>query len=53
MVGEWLPHTASFLIEATGLPVFAAIWLAARLWSSRIIDVKLSRGRPGALFIAM
>src|ERR1700742_3870585 len=24
MVGEWLPHTASFSMDATGLPDFAA-----------------------------
>jgi hypothetical protein len=53
MVGEWLPHTASFSIAATGLPVLAAIWLSARLWSSRSMAVKLRRGRSGALFIAM
>jgi len=40
-------------MDATGLPVFAATWLSARLWSRRSIAVKFSRGRPGALFIAM
>ncbi len=53
MVGEWLPQTASFSMSATALPVFAATWLSARLWSRRSIAVKFSRGSPGALFIAM
>src|SRR5436309_6879203 len=33
IVGEWLPQTVSFSIEATGLPVFEAICDSARLWS--------------------
>ena len=40
-------------MSATGLPVLAAIWLSARLWSRRSIAVKFLRGRSGALFIAM
>ena len=48
-----MPQTASFLISATGLPVLAAIWLKARLWSRRSIAVKFFFGRLGALFIAM
>src|SRR6202044_1463558 len=31
MVGEWLPHTASFSIEATGLPDLAATCEPARV----------------------
>ena len=38
---------------ATGLPVFAASWLSARLWSRRSMAVKFSRGRLGALFMAI
>ena len=53
MVGEWFPQTVSFSMSATALPGFAAIWLAARLWSRRSIAVKFLRGRSGALFIAM
>ena len=53
MVGEWLPHTHSFSIAATGLPVLAAICEAARLWSRRSIAVKFLAGRSGADFIAM
>jgi hypothetical protein len=53
MVGEWLPHTASFWMLATGLPVLAAIWLSARLWSRRSMAVKFLAAGPGADFIAM
>src|SRR5690348_18359945 len=31
MVGEWLPHTTSFSMSPTALPVLAAIWDSARL----------------------
>ena len=53
MVGEWLPQTAIFSIWPTWVPVLAATCDSARLWSSRSIAVKFSRGRLGALFIAM
>ncbi len=53
MVGEWLPQTTIFSTESTGLPVFAASWDRARLWSRRIMEVKLARGRSGAEFMAM
>ena len=53
MVGEWLPHTASFLMLETALPVLAASWLAARLWSKRSMAVKLVGLRSGAAFMAI
>src|ERR1700755_1374107 len=40
MVGEWLPQTVSFSMSPTAVPVLAAIWLAARLWSRRSMAVK-------------
>src|SRR5690606_3400803 len=53
MVGEWLPHTTSFSMSATALPVLAAIWDSARLWSRRSMAVKFLDGRSGADFMAM
>ena len=53
MVGQWLPQTVSFSMSATGLPVLAAIWLSARLWSRRSMAVKFSAAGSGALFMAM
>ena len=53
MVGEWLPHTASFSIDDTGLPVLAATCDRARLWSRRSMAVKFLAGRLGADFMAM
>src|SRR3989338_6073335 len=45
IVGEWLPHTAIFSTLVTGLPVRRASLETERLWSSRIIEVKLLLGR--------
>ena len=53
MVGEWLPQTVSFSMSPTAMPVLAAICDSARLWSRRSMAVKFSRGRLGALFMAM
>ena len=53
MVGEWLPHTVSFSISPTLVPVLAATCESARLWSRRSMAVKFLRGRLGALFMAM
>ena len=53
MVGEWLPHTVSFSMSPTLVPVLAATCDSARLWSRRSMAVKFLRGRLGALFIAM
>src|ERR1700761_5015315 len=50
IVGEWLPHTASFSMLATGLPDLAASCDSARLWSRRSIAVKFFLGRLGADF---
>src|SRR5689334_15166795 len=52
-VAEWLPHTVTFLTEAFGLPIFAAICEVARLWSRRIMAVNCVGLRLGAFFIAM
>ena len=43
-VAEWLPHTVMLVTAVTGTSHFAASWALARLWSSRIIAVKRSRG---------
>ena len=53
MVGEWLPHTASFSMSPTAQPILAAICEAARLWSRRSMAVKFLAGRSGADFMAM
>ncbi len=50
---EWFPHTIIRPTSATWTPVSAASWLKARLWSRRVIAVKLSGGRSGALLIAI
>src|SRR5258707_384768 len=52
-VAEWLPQTVILRTEVSGLPIFWAIWLTARLWSSRIIAVNWVGFRLGAFFIAM
>src|ERR1035438_10065512 len=53
MVGEWLPQTTIFSTESTGLPALPASMDMARLWSRRIMEVKLAAGRSGAEFLAM
>src|SRR5512134_136022 len=53
MVGEWLPHTTIFCTSDTVLPVRAASWDTARLWSRRIMEVKFFFGRSGADFMAI
>ena len=53
MVGEWLPQTPMSEMSATGTASLAASWRSARLWSRRIIAVNRSRGRSGALFMAI
>ena len=40
-------------MSPTGLPVLAASWFSARLWSSLSIAVKFFGFRSGADFIAM
>src|SRR6185312_11665045 len=52
-VAEWLPQTVTFFTAAFGLPILAAIWEVARLWSSRIMAVNCWGFRLGAFFIAM
>src|SRR5919205_520431 len=52
-VAEWLPQTATFFSEVTLVLVFWAIWLVARLWSSRIMAVNWVGLRLLAFFIAM
>src|SRR3954451_7995550 len=47
-VAEWLPQIVRRLISETGVPVFFASWVSARLWSSRVIAVKRSAGTSGA-----
>merc|ERR1711976_282836 len=44
----WLPQMITFLTSPTGFPVRTAIWLAARLWSRRVIAVKFFFGMFGA-----
>src|ERR671918_277640 len=41
-VEEWLPQIVILVISDTGLPVLAASWLMARLWSRRVIAEKLA-----------
>ena len=53
IVGEWLPHTPICVMSVTGAATLFASCAIARLWSSRIIDVKRSGGISRALFIAM
>jgi len=53
MVGEWLPHTVSFSISLTAVPVLAATCDSARLWSRRSMAVKFFAGSDGADFMAM
>src|SRR5678810_912748 len=52
-VAEWLPHTVTLRIAVTGLEIFWAIWLVARLWSRRIMPVNCVGFRLGAFFMAM
>src|SRR5690348_10692419 len=48
-VAEWLPQTVMRLMSVTCLPVLAASWDMARLWSSRIMALKFLAGMRGAL----
>src|SRR5215831_1071523 len=52
-VAEWLPQMVILRTDESGLPIFCAMWLTARLWSRRIIAVNCVGFRPGAFFIAM
>src|SRR5262245_24618251 len=52
-VAEWLPHTVTLCTSSTGFLIFCAIWERARLWSRRIIAVKLEGFSCGAFFIAI
>src|SRR3954452_3231599 len=52
-VAEWLPQIVIFLMSETVVPVFAASWATARLWSRRVIAVNRPGSRSGALFMAM
>ena len=52
-VALWLPQTIMRRMSVTCVPVFAASWPSARLWSSRIIAVKLRRSMPGAFDAAI
>src|SRR5215469_356093 len=52
-VVEWLPHTVMRLMSVTWLPVLAASWERARLWSRRIMALKFFLGMRGALLEAM
>src|SRR6188474_1770083 len=48
-VEEWLPQISILRIFVTWPPVFSASWDTARLWSSRVIAVKLRGFRSLAL----
>src|SRR3954469_8181807 len=39
-VAEWLPQTVILRIAETGLPIFCATWLVARLWSGPTMRVE-------------
>ena len=45
-VAEWLPQIVTPRISVTGTCAFAASCARARLWSSRVIAVKLRASRP-------
>src|SRR5690242_11785614 len=48
-VEEWLPQMVMRLMSVTCLPVLAASWDMARLWSRRIMALKFLAGMRGAL----
>src|SRR4051812_20915613 len=52
-VAEWLPQIVILRTSLTVVPIFAASWALARLWSSRVMAVKRSAAIFGALLMAM
>src|SRR3954447_6534104 len=50
---EWLPQIVIFFTSVTCVPVLAASWATARLWSRRVMAVNRSEGMLLALFIAI
>src|SRR4051812_36715667 len=52
-VAEWLPQIVILVTSVTMLPVLAASWATARLWSSRVMAVNRSGAMPSALFMAI
>ena len=52
-VAEWLPQIVILVTSRTVVPVLAASWAMARLWSRRVMAVKRSSGMFGALFMAI
>src|ERR1700740_2757113 len=52
-VAEWLPQTVMRWMSVTCLPVLAASWDRARLWSRRIMALKFFLGMRGALLEAI
>ncbi len=52
-VAEWLPQIVTLVMSLTAAPAFLASCAIARLWSSRVIAVKRSRGMSGALLCAI
>ena len=53
MVGEWLPQMARPEMSVTAAPVLAASCAKARLWSRRVMAVKLRGSSAGALCCAI
>src|SRR3954463_11008174 len=53
IVGEWLPHTPMLVMSLTAAPALRASCATARLWSSRVMALKRSRGTSGALDCAI
>src|SRR3954468_19865832 len=52
-VAEWLPQIVILVMSLTVVPVLAASWAMARLWSRRVMAVNCFGSRSGALFMAM
>src|SRR4051794_15267641 len=52
-VAEWLPQMVMWVMSFTVVPVLAASWAMARLWSRRVMAVKRPLSMFGALFMAM
>ena len=52
-MAEWLPQIVILVMSRTVVPVLAASWAMARLWSRRVMAVKRPSSMFGALCMAM